>query len=148
MAGGGPLGMIYEIGALRASMRLWMASIPQSPCYVGVSAGAVVACPLVNQFTTAQMCRVFIRNDPPNIRSITDVFDARVWEYWKRLKSIPGLFWIQSGSLSGIPSIRITGITDQPRSGSAGGWCSIMRRSMNISPRFSTSPDAPMIFVS
>ena len=94
MAGGGPLGMIYEIGALRAlDEALEGVDFHNLHVYVGVSAGAVVACPLVNQFTTAQMCRVFIRNDPTEHPFNPQMFLMPAFgEYWKRLKSIPGLF--------------------------------------------------------
>ena len=94
MAGGGPLGMIYEIGALRAlDEALEGIDFNNLYVYVGVSAGAVVACPLVNQFTTANMCRVFIKNDPSEHPFNPQMFLMPAFgEYWKRLKSIPGLF--------------------------------------------------------
>ena len=94
MAGGGPLGMIYEIGALRAlDEALDGIDFNNLHVYVGVSAGAVVACPLVNQFTTAQMCRVFIKNDPTEHPFNPQMFLMPAFrEYWKRLKSIPSLF--------------------------------------------------------
>jgi NTE family protein len=94
MAGGGPLGMIYEIGALRAlDEALEGIDFNNLHVYVGVSAGAVVACPLVNQFTTAQMCRLFIRDDPCAYPFNPQIFLMPAFrEYWKRLKSIPSLF--------------------------------------------------------
>ncbi|MFO1428565.1 MAG: patatin-like phospholipase family protein [Candidatus Competibacteraceae bacterium] len=94
MAGGGPLGMIYEIGALRAlDEALDGIDFNNLHVYVGVSAGAVVACPLVNHFTTAQMCRVFIKNDPTEHPFNPQMFLMPAFrEYWKRLKSIPSLF--------------------------------------------------------
>ncbi|MGB0513767.1 MAG: patatin-like phospholipase family protein, partial [Wenzhouxiangellaceae bacterium] len=61
IAGGGPLGAIYELGALRAldegidGLRLH-----QLDNYVGVSAGAFLATSLANQVTTSQMCRIFM----------------------------------------------------------------------------------------
>lgn len=65
LAGGGPEGAIYEIGALRALEEavdgldlnnLWV--------YVGVSAGAFIASNLANGLTTAQMCRAIVKPEP------------------------------------------------------------------------------------
>lgn len=65
LAGGGPEGAIYEIGALRALDEaiegLDMAALP---IYVGVSAGAFVGSCLANGMTTDQLCRSVIRDEP------------------------------------------------------------------------------------
>lgn len=60
IAGGGPVGAIYELGALRAvdeainGLRLHDVDV-----YVGVSAGAFIAASLANDITIADMCRIF-----------------------------------------------------------------------------------------
>lgn len=60
IAGGGPLGAIYELGALHAldesieGLRLHRLAV-----YVGVSAGSFVAASLANGLNTAQMVRIF-----------------------------------------------------------------------------------------
>lgn len=64
LAGGGPLGIIYEIGALLAlEEALEGVEFNNLDVYVGVSAGAVVASGLANGFSAAKLCRVFIRTE-------------------------------------------------------------------------------------
>lgn len=61
LAGGGPAGAVYEIGALRAiDEALEGIDLHRLPIYVGVSAGAFVAACLANGITTAQLCRAII----------------------------------------------------------------------------------------
>ncbi len=61
LAGGGPLGAVYEIGALNALAEsiegLDLNGLDQ---YVGVSAGAFITAGLANGITPAQLCRMFI----------------------------------------------------------------------------------------
>ena len=64
LGGGGPLGGIYEIGALRAlDEALDGLDFNNLDVYVGVNAGSFVAANLANQMTTAQLCRIFVRNE-------------------------------------------------------------------------------------
>jgi predicted acylesterase/phospholipase RssA len=63
LAGGGPLGGIYEVGTLLALAD----SIEHLDCnaldvYVGVSSGSFVAAALANGISPAQMYRLFIDN--------------------------------------------------------------------------------------
>ncbi len=94
LAGGGPLGMIYEIGALRAlDEALEGLDFNRFDTYVGVSAGAAVASVLANQYNTAEICRIFIMSDTAQHPINPEIFlMPAVREYWKRLKSIPSLF--------------------------------------------------------
>jgi predicted acylesterase/phospholipase RssA len=94
LAGGGPLGMIYEIGALRAlDEALEGVDFNNLDVYVGVSAGAAIAANLANQLTTAQMCRVFIRGEAVDHPFNPDVFlKPALKEYYTRLLSVPKLF--------------------------------------------------------
>src|SRR3546814_11066132 len=64
IAGGGPIGGMYELGALRA--------LDEAPdgldltdldSYAGVSSGAFLAAGLANPMSTADMCRIFITGD-------------------------------------------------------------------------------------
>jgi predicted acylesterase/phospholipase RssA len=58
LAGGGPLGAIYEIGALAAlSESLRGIDLNDADVYVGVSAGGFIAAGIVNGFTPHQMSR-------------------------------------------------------------------------------------------
>ena len=64
LAGGGPLGGTYEVGALIAlDEALEGINLHNLDVYVGVSAGAFVAANLANQFTMAQIARVFISTE-------------------------------------------------------------------------------------
>ena len=93
LAGGGPLGAIYEIGALAAlSESLRGIDLNDADVYVGVSAGGFIAAGLVNGFTPHQMSRLFIEGQ----RS-SDRFDPAILlkpaldEYWRRIASLPPL---------------------------------------------------------
>lgn len=94
LAGGGPLGAIYEIGALCA-LEDAIAGLHFTQCqgYVGVSAGGFVAAGLANGIAPRELCRSFIENEgPPG-----DVFDPALlmrpaWgEYARRLAALPVL---------------------------------------------------------
>lgn len=94
LAGGGPLGAIYEIGALCA-LEEAIGGLRFNACegYVGVSAGGFVAAGLANGMTPRELCRSFIENEGPS----RDVFDPAAlmrpaWnEYASRLWKLPGL---------------------------------------------------------
>lgn len=64
LAGGGPAGAVYEIGALRAlEETLEGVDLTDLHVYVGVSAGSLVATLLSNGITAKQMCRAIARHD-------------------------------------------------------------------------------------
>ncbi len=64
LAGGGPLGAIYEIGALCAlEDSLTGVDFTQLDHYVGVSAGGFIAASLANGITPRELCVSFIEND-------------------------------------------------------------------------------------
>jgi predicted acylesterase/phospholipase RssA len=93
LAGGGPLGAIYEIGALAAlAEALRGVDLNHADVYVGVSAGAFVAAGLVNGFSPHQMSRLFIEG-----HKSADRFDPAILlrpalrEFWQRLRSLPPL---------------------------------------------------------
>jgi NTE family protein len=72
LAGGGPLGAIYEIGALCAlDEALEGISFTRLQHYVGVSAGGFIAAALANRMTPRQLCASFIENRDDAL----DVFD-------------------------------------------------------------------------
>jgi len=65
LAGGGPEGAIYEIGALRALDEVLEGlDLNNLHAYVGVSAGAFLAANLANNLTTEQMCRAIVKREP------------------------------------------------------------------------------------
>ena len=65
LAGGGPLGAIYEIGALCA-LDDGLDGLDVNRCdhYVGVSAGGFIAAGLANGMTPRQLCESFIEDHP------------------------------------------------------------------------------------
>ncbi len=64
LAGGGPLGVVYEIGALAAiEESIEGLDLNDADIYVGISAGAIVAAALANDVTPHEMCRVFVESD-------------------------------------------------------------------------------------
>lgn len=65
LAGGGPEGAIYEIGALRAlDEALEGFESTRVDSYVGVSAGAFIAGCVANGMTSAQLCRAIVKHEP------------------------------------------------------------------------------------
>ena len=94
LAGGGPLGAIYEIGALCALDEvLEGANLVNCNHYVGVSAGGFIAAGLANGMTPRELCELFIQSQSDN----GDVFDP-AWlmrpayaEIAQRLCQLPGL---------------------------------------------------------
>ncbi len=93
LGGGGALGGIYEIGALRAlDEALDGVDFNDLYVYVGVSAGAFVAANLANQMTTAQMCRIFVKNEADVHPFHPEVFfRPAIREYLRRAVSVPAL---------------------------------------------------------
>jgi NTE family protein len=94
LAGGGPLGAVYEIGALCAlDEALVGLDLTQLDGYVGVSAGSFVAAGLANGMRPRELCAAFIEDDPGG----TDLFSPALlmqpdWpEYARRALALPGL---------------------------------------------------------
>src|SRR5512136_494552 len=84
LAGGGPLGGIYEVGAL-------LALDDALDAYVGVSSGGFVAAALANGISPAQMYRLFI-DDGIDAALKPEIFlRPAVPEYGRRVCSIPSL---------------------------------------------------------
>jgi NTE family protein len=64
LAGGGPLGAVYEIGALAAiEEAIDGLDLNDADIYVGISAGGIIAAGLANGITPHEMCRLFIESD-------------------------------------------------------------------------------------
>lgn len=93
LAGGGPLGAIYEIGALCA-LDDCLQGLDFNACdhYVGVSAGGFIVAGLANGMTPRQLCEVFIE-DLPNEENFDPAWLLKpAWaEFGHRLQRLPGL---------------------------------------------------------
>jgi len=95
VAGGGPLGAIYELGALCALDE----SIPdirlhRLDVYVGVSAGSFIAASLANRMSAAQLARIFMSRDDAELPFHPDSFLRPAYrEYLRGAGRLPGIVW-------------------------------------------------------
>ncbi|MCW2282377.1 putative acylesterase/phospholipase RssA [Rhodoblastus acidophilus] len=106
LAGGGPVGGIYEVGAL-AALDEALIGLDLTGCdiFVGVSSGAFVAAGLANGVTPRDMHRLFIESEEAD-----DPFEPEILlqpafqEFGQRLASLPGLLAVAMQSyLNGAP---------------------------------------------
>jgi predicted acylesterase/phospholipase RssA len=101
LAGGGPLGAIYEIGALCALQEsLKGIDLTKLQHYVGVSAGGFIAAGLANGITPQQLFSLFIEDR----KSQTEAFDP-AWlmspafsEFFTRSLRLPALMLVSAWS--------------------------------------------------
>src|SRR5450631_3601014 len=91
LAGGGPLGFFYELGALHAlSEAIEGRNLTEFDVYVGVSSGSLIAAALASGFDTAAMCAMFLHDE-----SILFPFSPAILlrpafgEYARRLSHLP-----------------------------------------------------------
>lgn len=107
VAGGGPIGGMYELGVLRAlDQAIDGLDLTALDVYVGVSSGAFLAASLANRIDTEQMCRIFITGDANDVRFDPNTFvKPALREYWKRLSSAPGLAygWLRKSLFRAMP---------------------------------------------
>ena len=94
IAGGGPIGGMYELGALRAMDEAMDGlDLTRMDCYVGVSSGAFLAAGLANRMSTAEMCRIFITGTSDDAQFRPEIFlKPNVGEYLRRAATLPGLY--------------------------------------------------------
>ena len=93
LAGGGPLGGIYEVGALIAlSDSLDGIDLNDVDVYVGVSSGGFVAAALANGISPTQMYRLFIDDGVDAVLSPALFLRPALGEFARRGLSLPGLF--------------------------------------------------------
>jgi predicted acylesterase/phospholipase RssA len=98
VAGGGPIGGMYELGALRAlDEAIEGLDLTRLEIYVGVSSGAFLAASLANRMDTATMCRIFLTSDSGDVRFQPETFlRPAFFEYARRVIGLPRLmldFW-------------------------------------------------------
>ncbi len=92
LAGGGPQGALYEIGAIRAlEEALEGIDLSDLDVYVGVSAGAVIGSILANGVTTARLCRAAIDPGPENPFHSRTFYSPAFEEFARRSAGIPRL---------------------------------------------------------
>ncbi|WP_374352783.1 patatin-like phospholipase family protein [Thermomonas sp.] len=93
IAGGGPIGAMYELGALRALDEACDGlDLTRLDCYVGVSSGAFFAAGLANRMDTAELCRIFITGDSDDVVFRPEAFlQLATGEYMRRAAAMPKL---------------------------------------------------------
>ncbi len=92
LAGGGPLGGIYEVGVLAAlDEALEGIDLHEMEVYVGVSAGAFIAANLANGISTERIARIFVSTSSRQHPIGRRVFLTPAWrEYLRRIGALPG----------------------------------------------------------
>ncbi|HEV6967523.1 patatin-like phospholipase family protein [Roseateles sp.] len=94
LAGGGPLGAIYEVGALCA-LEEAVEGLDFSACdgYIGVSAGGFIAAALANGMRPRELCAAFIENtaEPPDRFDPGELLQPAWQEFGERLRQLPGV---------------------------------------------------------
>jgi NTE family protein len=94
LAGGGPLGAIYEVGALCA-LEEAVDGLDLTACdgYIGVSAGGFIAAGLANGITPRELCAAFIetRDDSADRFDPAELLTPAWGEFRQRLRLLPGL---------------------------------------------------------
>ena len=92
LAGGGPLGGIYEVGTLLAlSDSIEHLDFGTLDVYVGVSSGSYVAAALANGISPAQMYRLFIDNGKDAALRPELFLRPALREFRRRLTALPAL---------------------------------------------------------
>ena len=93
IAGGGPLGAIYELGALHAlDESIEGLHLHRLAVYVGVSAGGFVAASLANGLSTAQMVRIFTGGKDAGFAFDPEDFLRPAYrEYLSRAATLPSI---------------------------------------------------------
>jgi NTE family protein len=93
LAGGGPLGAIYEIGTLMAlSEALDGFDFNDLDAYVGVSAGGFIAAGLANGLSPAYMYRMFIDSESAEVPFDPEMLLKPAFgEYGRRAATVPAL---------------------------------------------------------
>jgi len=92
LAGGGPLGFFYELGALQAvSEAIVGRALTEFDVYVGVSSGALVAAGLANGLDTTAMGSIYIQDEASGLPfSPGMLLRPAVGEYLRRIAQLPG----------------------------------------------------------
>ncbi len=94
LAGGGPVGGIYEVGAMAAlAEALDGADFNEFDFFVGVSSGGFIAAALANGLQPATLARMLVENDADEVFDPEMLLRLAFGEYIKRARSVPPLLW-------------------------------------------------------
>lgn len=90
LAGGGPLGSFYELGALHAlGEALVGRELTELDVYVGVSSGSFLAASLANGIDTTSMGASFIYNEGPRVLAPEMFLQPALADYGRRIARLP-----------------------------------------------------------
>jgi len=94
LAGGGPVGGIYEVGAMAAlAEALDGLDFTKFDIYVGVSSGGFIAAALANGLGPATLARMLVENETDEVFDPEMLLRPAFGEYLKRALSVPPLLW-------------------------------------------------------
>lgn len=94
LAGGGPLGGIYEVGALAALEESFDGlDFTTIDIYVGVSSGSFIAAALANGMSPAKLARMLVENDTEEVFDPDVLLRPAFGEYFRRAASVPPLIF-------------------------------------------------------
>lgn len=94
LAGGGPLGGIYEVGALAAlSEALNGVDFNEIDIYVGVSSGGFIAAALANGMSPEKLARMLVEDDTEEVFDPDVLLRPAFGEYCRRAFSVPPLMF-------------------------------------------------------
>jgi predicted acylesterase/phospholipase RssA len=92
LAGGGPIGAIYEVGALLAlDEALTAGTLTNFDVFVGVSSGSFFAAGLANGMTAREMFESFIENSADDPFDPAVLLRPAVGEFIRRAVGLPAL---------------------------------------------------------
>jgi len=94
LAGGGPVGGIYEIGASVAlAESIQGLAFTEADIFVGVSSGSLVASCFANGISPERLARILIHNDAEEFFDPEVLMRPAFGEYLQRVMSVPGLLF-------------------------------------------------------
>ena len=94
LAGGGPVGGIYEVGAMAAlAEALDGLDFTGLDIYVGVSSGAFISAAVANGLGPAKLARMLVENDTDEVFDPEMLLRPAFGEYVQRALAVPVLFW-------------------------------------------------------
>ena len=101
VAGGGPIGGMWELGALHAlADSISGLDLTDLHVYVGVSSGAFLAAGLANGLDTAEMARIFLTGDSREAVFHPESFvRPAVFEYLRRASGLPRMMLDWAGDM-------------------------------------------------
>ena len=94
LAGGGPVGGIYEVGAMAAlAEALDGVDFTAFGIYVGVSSGAFISAAVANGLGPDKLARMLVENDTDEVFDPEMLLRPAFGEYLRRALALPVLFW-------------------------------------------------------